>query len=59
MILYLPRTKSRRPDGTEVPRTSLRGLNDPVRTEAEVISLLREREKRMPVERPCDSGDAA
>lgn len=33
-------------------------LNLPLRTEAEVISLLREREKRMPVQRPVDTEPA-
>jgi len=41
------------------PQATSGYLNQPLRTEAEVISLLREREKRMPVCRPCDSEPAA
>ena len=40
------------------PQATSGYLNQPLRTEAEVISLLREREKRMPVVLPVDTEPA-
>ena len=51
-------SRSQRLDGSETPRSELRGLYHPLRTEAEVISLRAARQ----AQRPCDSepsGDAA
>ncbi len=55
-------SRSKRVDGSETPRSSLRGLYDQLRTEAEVLSLRDVRMAREPrVEVPADveGGDVA
>jgi hypothetical protein len=55
-------SRSKLPNGMEAPRSSLRGLNHPLRTEAQVLSLRAARQAAEPVSRPCDSepsGDVA
>jgi hypothetical protein len=47
-------SRSKLPNGMEAQRSSLRGLNHPLRTEAQVLSLRAARQAAEPVQLPAD-----
>lgn len=52
-------SRSKLPSGAETPRASLRGLHDPLRSEAEVIRLRDRMQAQLPADVEPTGGSAA